>query len=186
MWSNKNIGATTPEEYGLYFAWGETEGYEKITDTKKFKWGDYKLCGGSSSTLTKYNNKSSYGTVDNLTVLEQVDDAAYQVDNSCRMPTKADLNELKANTTSSWETLNDVNGIRFTSKVNGNSIFVPAAGGCLDGTVYSPKSCCYLWSSSLGSSNSKNACCLLADSRTTEVNELNSRYFGFSVRPVKS
>lgn len=80
LWATYNIGATKPEEYGLYFAWGETQGYEGITDDKQFSWADYKLCGGSNSTLTKYNNNSSYGTVDTLTTLEQVDDAAYTME----------------------------------------------------------------------------------------------------------
>ena len=70
-----------------------------------------------------------------MTILELEDDVAYQSDNSCRMPTKADLEELKANTTSTWETLNGVNGRRFTSNTNGNSIFVPATGRCDNGSV---------------------------------------------------
>lgn len=156
MWATCNVGATKPEEYGLYFAWGETEGYEGITDDKQFGWADYKLCGGSDSTLTKYNNKSSYGTVDNLTTLEQVDDAAYQSDNTCRMPTKAELEELTANTTSTWETLNGVNGRRFTSKTNGNSIFVPGAGDYSSGSANRAGSYGYLWSSSLTENSPKS------------------------------
>ena len=58
-----------------------------ITAEKQFTWADYKLCNGSNTTFTKYNNNSSYGTVDTLTTLEQVDDAAYVSDNTCRMPT---------------------------------------------------------------------------------------------------
>ena len=142
----------------MYFAWGETQGYEGITDEKRFDWSDYKF--GSDSTVTKYNNDSSYGTVDNLTVLEQVDDAAYQSDNTCRMPTKTDLEELTANTTSTWETLNGVNGRRFTSKTNGNSIFVPAAGFCSFGSVINVGSVGNLWSSSLGDGDSMDGWCL--------------------------
>jgi hypothetical protein len=134
LWASTNVGAEKPEDFGLYFAWGETEGYEGITDEKQFSWEDYKLCGGSSSTLTKYNNNSSYGAIDTLTTLEQVDDVAYQSDKTCRMPTKDDLIELTANTTSNFETLNGVNGMRFTSNINGNSIFIPAAGNCNDWT----------------------------------------------------
>ena len=106
-WATTNVGASKPEEFGLYFAWGETQGYtgdDVKNGEKQFSWEDYKLCGGSSSTLTKYNTKSSYGTVDNLTTLRQVDDAAYTSDNTCRMPTRAELEELISNTTSTWET----------------------------------------------------------------------------------
>ena len=155
-WATCNVGATKPEDFGLYFAWGETQGYTGITDEKQFSWSDYKLCDGSSNILTKYSTKSSYGTVDNLTTLEQVDDAAYTSDNTCRMPTKAELEELTANTTSTFETLNGVNGRRFTSKTNGNSIFVPAAGGCGNGSVDSVGSVCLLWSSSLYDNSPKS------------------------------
>lgn len=184
-WATCNIGATKPEEYGLYFAWGETQGYSGITDTKKFNWADYKLCGGSSSTLTKYNNNSSYGAIDTLTTLEQVDDVAYQSDKMCRMPTKADFEELTANTTSVWETLNGVNGRRFTSKTNGNSIFVPAAGSCYDGSVNDVGSYGDLWCSSLYESDSRGGWFLGFDS--SGVNVYGSyRRDGLSVRAVKS
>ena len=182
-WATCNVGATKPEEFGLYFAWGETQGYADTTE-KQFNWSDYKLCGGSDKTLTKYNKYSSYGTVDTLTTLEQVDDAAYTSDKTCRMPTKVDFEELTANTTSTWETLNGVNGRRFTSKTNGNSIFVPAAGYCDDGSVYDVGSSGYLWSSSLNESNSWDAQGLLFYSDDVYVS-YGSRYDGLAVRAVQ-
>ena len=141
------------------------------------------MCGGSSSTLTKYNKNSSYGTVDNLTVLEQVDDAAYTSDKTCRMPTKADFEELTANTTSTWETLNGVYGRRFTSKTNGNSIFVPAAGYCNNSSVLNVGSYGYLLSSSLDESDSRVAWYLYFYSGNVGVNG-NFRCHGFTVRAV--
>ena len=185
LWAAWNVGAEKSEDFGLYFAWGETEGYEGITDEKQFNWSDYKLCDGSSSTLTKYNNNSSYDTVDNLTVLEQVDDAAYTSDKTCRMPTKADFEELTANTTSTWETLNGVNGRRFTSKTNGNSIFVPAAGGCGDGSVDYVGSSGFLWSSSLDGSSPRDGWCLGFISGSVSVGNVG-RCYGLAVRAVKS
>ena len=182
-WASCNVGAEKPEDFGLYFAWGETQGYEGITDEKQFSWADYKLCGGSNSTLTKYNNNSSYGTVDNLTTLEQVDDAAYTSDKTCRMPTKEELEELTANTTSTWEILNGVNGRRFTSKTNGNSIFVPAAGYCYGGSVDGVGSYGYLWSSSLNESSSRGAWYLGFYSGGVYVGSI-SRYDGLTVRAV--
>lgn len=182
-WASCNVGASKPEDFGLYFAWGETQGYTGITDTKKFKWSDYELCGGSNSTLTKYNNNSSYGTVDNLTVLEQVDDAAYTSDKTCRMPTKADLEELTANTTSTWETLNGVNGRRFTSNTNGNSIFVPAAGSCGDGSVYNVGYNGDLWSSSLHESLPRYGWYLYFSSDDVNMG-FNGRFNGLTVRAV--
>lgn len=185
LWASTNIGAEKSEDFGLYFAWGETEGYEGITDEKQFSWADYKLCGGSDNTLTKYNNDSSYGTVDNKLVLEQVDDAAYTSDKTCRMPTKADLEELTANTTSVWETLNGVNGRRFTSKTNGNSIFVPAAGLCGDGSVGLVGSAGNLWSSSLDESYPGDGWFLGFDSGNVGV-DYDYRYGGFTVRAVQN
>ena len=161
-----------------------------ITSEKGFYWGDYKYSSGQTSStstsfkgLTKYNTKSSSGTVDNLTTLEQVDDAAYTSDKTCRMPTKADFMELTANTTSVWETLNGVNGRRFTSKTNGNSIFVPAAGYCGNGSVGNVGSNGNLWSSSLNESNPRNGWCLFFNSDSVNVLSSN-RYLGFTVRAV--
>ena len=182
-WATTNVGAEKPEDFGLYFAWGETQGYSGITNEKKFNWGDYKLCGGSNSTLTKYNNNSSYGTVDNKLVLEQVDDAAYTSDNTCRMPTKAELKELTANTTSTWETLNGVYGRRFTSKTNGNSIFVPAAGNCVDGSVDNVGSDGVLWSISLNESGPRYGWYLGFYSSNVNM-YYGSRCYGFTVRAV--
>ena len=182
-WASCNVGAEKPEDFGLYFAWGETEGYSGITSEKKFKWSDYKLCNGSNSTLTKYNYNSSYGTVDNLTTLEQVDDAAYQSDNTCRMPTKADFEELTANTTSTWETLNGVYGRRFIG-TNGNSIFVPAAGFCANGSVFNVGSYGILWSSSLDESNPRYDWYLYFFSDGMDMSEY-LRFYGLSVRAVK-
>ncbi len=183
-WATTNIGAEKPEDFGLYFAWGE-QGYSGITDTKKFNWSDYKLCGGSDTTLTKYNNNSSYGIVDNKLVLEQVDDAAYTSDNTCRMPTKANLEELTANTTNTWETLNGINGRRFTSKTNGNSIFVPTAGFCYSGSVYNVSYHGILWSGSLDESNSRKAYCLSSSHSDGVVVGSSNRFNGYSVRAVK-
>ncbi len=182
-WADCNVGASAPEEFGLYFAWGDTEGYANASE-KKFNWSNYKLCNGSQTTLTKYNTKSTSGTVDNLTTLELVDDAAYVSDNTCRMPTKTDFEELTANTTSTWETLNGVNGRRFTSKINGNSIFVPAAGYCLDGSVFNVGSSGYLWSSSLDESSPSYGWHLYFRSSNVGVSNGYYRIYGFSVRAV--
>ena len=194
-WASCNVGASVPEEFGLYFAWGETEGYSGITAEKGFYWGDYKYtsgaCIGATDTafrggLTKYNYNSSSGVVDNLTTLELVDDAAYVSDNTYRMPTKTDFEELTANTTSVWETLNGVNGKRFTSKTNGNSIFVPAAGVCDGGRVGSVGSLGYYWSSSLHESYSNSGWYFYFNSNLGGISMSSTyRRSGFPVRPVK-
>ena len=122
-WATFNLGAGKPEDYGDYFAWGEIEPKDY------FDWSTYKWCNGSDNTLTKYNTSSSFGTVDNKTMLELADDAAYvNWGDGWRMPTTAEQDELFNNCTWKWTTQNGVNGYKVTSKSNGNSIFLPAAG----------------------------------------------------------
>ena len=72
-WATTNVGATNPEDYGGYYAWGE------IAKKDSYTWKNYTLANGSSTTLTKYNNSSSYGTVDNKTTLEAANDVATQI-----------------------------------------------------------------------------------------------------------
>ena len=89
-WATCNVGASSPEEYGDYFAWGEVE------PKSIYDFSTYKYCNGSETTLTKYNYSSSYGTVDNKTTLELSDDAARaNWGGSWRMPTDAELTELR-------------------------------------------------------------------------------------------
>ena len=135
LWAVTNIGADNPEDYGLYFAWGETTGYTQDTsDGHSFNWASYKYCKGSSTTLTKYCYKSSYGYngfTDTLTELEPEDDAAYvNWGSNWRMPSLDQIKELynSSYTTTTWTTLNGVSGRKITSKSNGNSLFLPAAG----------------------------------------------------------
>ncbi|MBQ7818234.1 MAG: hypothetical protein IJ341_00900 [Bacteroidales bacterium] len=154
-WATCNVGATTPEEYGDYFAWGETS--PKTT----YNWSTYKYCNGTSTSMTKYCTSSSYGTVDNKTELELSDDAArVNWGGSWRMPTKAEQDELRDtnNCTWEWTTQNGVNGYKVTSKKNGNSIFLPAAGYRNGSDLYGAGSYGNYWSSSLSTGYSSDAC----------------------------
>ncbi len=154
-WANMNVGASKPEDYGDYFAWGET----MPKDT--YDWTSYKWCNGSSNTLTKYCTDASYGNngfTDNKTVLDMEDDAARaNWGGDWRMPTKADFDELKANTTNEWTTVNGVYGRKFTSTSNGNSIFLPAAGLRQNDELYYDGLNGDYWSSSLEESSPHDA-----------------------------
>ena len=122
-WATFNVGATKPEEYGDYFAWGETEPKEL------YDWSTYKWCDGSYNTLTKYNTDSEYGVVDNKKILESSDDAAYvNWGGNWRMPSTEEWNELFSNSSLKWEERNGVSGVTLVSVQNGNSLFLPAAG----------------------------------------------------------
>ena len=161
-WATCNIGASAPEEYGDYFAWGETAPYYTSGHSQDspcsnwennktgYNWASYSLCNGSSSSLTKYNNSSSYGIVDNNTVLDPEDDAAaVNWGSTWRMPTDAEWTELRTECTWTWTTQGGKNGYKVTSKTNGNSIFLPAAGYRYNSALGSAGSGGYYWSSSL-------------------------------------
>ena len=125
-WASCNIGATTPENYGNYYAWGE------VLPKEDYSWVTYKYANGAYDKLTKYCNDASYGDngfTDNKTILDPEDDAAHvNWGGNWRMPTDAELTELRENCTWTWTTQNEVYGDLVTSKTNGNSIFLPAAG----------------------------------------------------------
>lgn len=124
-WASSNVGAGRPEDFGDYYAWGETE------PKSNYSWSTYKFATGSSGSLIKYNTSSSYGTVDNKTVLEPVDDVAHEkFGGKWRMPTAAEWTELRDedNCDWTWTKQNGVKGKLVTSKKTGNSIFLPAGG----------------------------------------------------------
>ena len=180
-WATMNVGATKPEEYGLYFAWGETEGYANAS-TKAFVWSDYKWTEDKGSTMSKYN------ATDGKTVLDLEDDAARaNWGGNWHMPTKTQFEELlnTNNCTNTWTTVNGVNGRLFTSVSNGNTLFIPAAGRARNGSMDGVGSYGYVWSSSLYSSEVKRGRSLYFGSDDVYADAL-IRCFGYSVRGVAS
>ena len=176
-WATMNVGATNPKDYGNYYAWGE------FATKTTYNWSTYEYANGSSTTLTKYNNSSSYGTVDKKTTLEEADDAATQKwGGNWRMPTIDEWDELLKNCDCTWTTLNGVNGYEVKA-TNGNSIFLPAAGYRSYGVLNYAGSYGYYWSSSLGTLNpyAAQSVYFYSDSHGTDC---NYRYYGLSVRPV--
>lgn len=149
-WASFNIGASSPEEYGFYYAWGETEPKDN------YSWSTYKFrtSGDSYSNVkfSKYNTSSSYGPVDNKTVLESSDDvASVKLGGKWRMPTDAEWTELRTKCIWTWTTNYNGTGVkgRIVTATNGNSIFLPAAGRRNDTGLYDAGSDGYFWSSSL-------------------------------------
>ena len=177
LWADRNVGADSPEDYGDYFAWGETE--PKST----YNLSNYKWCRGSFDTMTKYCTKSSTGTVDNKTVLDLEDDAAYvNMGTEWRMPTIDERKELYIKCTWTWTTQNGTKGYRVTGP-NGKSIFLPAAGFRSDSNLIGAGSDGCYWTSSLLESYPYSAWLLEFNSlrRTTGG---NFRYNGHTVRAV--
>ena len=179
-WACCNVGASKPEEYGGYYAWGET------AEKSYYDWDTYRW-GSDFDELSKYCTDSYYGTIDGRTILESGDDVAHvKWGGSWRMPTIAEFDELIDNCTSEWTTLNGVEGRKFTSRKNGNSIFLPAAGfrdyDYLRGAGFEG----LYWSSSLGTYYPYNAYFMyFDDSGIVHTSyDCGYRWSGLSVRPV--
>ena len=182
LWCSHNVGASNPEDYGDYFAWGETQ------PKSDYKWSTYCYSTvdgeGVVETLTKYNTVTEYGTVDSLTILEPGDDAATALlGNGARTPTREEWQELIDNTTIEWTTLNDVNGRRFTAH-NGNSIFLPAAGNRYGSDLLRAGTAGSYWSASLDTEYPSGAWRFYFSEIDQGISH-NYRYYGFCVRAVR-
>lgn len=187
LWATCNIGANSPEEYGDYFAWGETIGYNG--GKTRFDWFTYKHCDGSMKTMNKYCTMSEYGTVDNITELEPADDAAtVNWGSGWQMPSSDQFAELlnSSYTTAKMTTFNSEYGYKITSNTNGNSIFLPAAGVRTDSELsYAGKTGQY-WSRTLHEhfSYGGNTCAFSFLSNDI-WSDRQSRCCGLPVRPVR-
>ena len=181
LWATCNVGANSPEEYGDYFAWGETE---PKTD---YSWSTYKYCEGSDDSMTKYCTESFFGTVDNKTELEPSDDAAtVNWGSNWQMPSLGQVEELTCGnyTNIIWTTLNGVYGKKITSMSNGNSIFLPAAGYRFDTALENTDIGGEYLSRSVNTSYSSCSHSIWFDSIKT-IRGSFPRYYGRSVRPVR-
>ena len=196
-WASFNLGATAPEEYGDYYAWGETDPYYqpgyaqsnspvwKPGKEAGYDWSSYKWCMGSETTLIKYCSDSEYGYngfIDSRFVLELEDDAAHvNLGGEWRMPMREDWSELESNCTWTWTSMNGVNGRLVTGK-NGNSIFLPAGGCRYNNKIYSDNGE-YL-SSSLDTGSPYFALTVYFSMYSEMTDSKVYRYYGHSVRPV--
>ena len=183
IWATRNVGANSPEEYGDYFAWGETEPKDNyIWDT--YKWLESVVSGHWN--FIKYNTDANQGVVDDKTELDPEDDAAYvNWGSSWRMPSREQLDELMENCTWEWTQMNGVNGQLLTGP-NGKTLFFPAAGESL---VYSMGQYGYYWSRSIFFVPpyyyfTQNASNIQLGSDYMEVN-CSSRCIGATVRAVR-
>ena len=192
-WASFNLGASKPEEYGDYYAWGETEPYYSSLDPlmwkdgkEGYKWSSYKWCMGSDDTLTKYCYNSSYGYfgfTDDKSDLDSEDDAvSVKLGGNWRIPTDVDWAELRQGCTWTWTTQNGISG-RLVTASNGNSIFLPATGERFDTSIYDVGSLGHYWSSSRDISNPSDATYLFFNSSDV-YGDGTSRCNGFSIRPV--
>ncbi|MBQ8958426.1 MAG: protein kinase [Bacteroidales bacterium] len=178
LWATCNIGASKPEDYGNYYAWGET------STKNTYNWSTYKYANGDYDKLTKYSNKSDYGNngfTDNQTALQTGDDpAASNWGGGWRTPTYDQWKELLEYTEDEWTG----KGRKFTSKKNGQTLFLPAAGRRWDSELYYPDSYGNYWSRSLSTDSPSRAWYLFFGSDDCYMRYFN-RGRGCSVRPVR-
>ena len=167
-WACCNVGAEKPEEYGGYFAWGETE------EKDNYSWGTYIHCDGDENTCN--NLYDIAGT--------QFDVAHLKWGGSWMMPSRYQTDELFNYCTHTWTTINGVYGRLFTG-TNNNNIFIPAAGYRADDTLVLNDICGFYWTSSQLQTDMNIAVSFYFDYNYTYSSYINSRNLGLPVRPAQ-
>lgn len=166
LWASYNVGGEKPSDLGLYFSWGNVEGH--------------RIDEGYDFSQEAYNSTPAAAISEDLS-LEQ-DAARVNLGSPWRMPTAADFQELYDNCTSVWTTLNGKKGRLFTSNVNGNTLFFPAAGYYNGSSLDGRGSYGYYWSSTYGSATNARVLSFSSSSISPQGND--SRRDGISVRAV--
>lgn len=180
LWATMNVGASKPEDYGDYFAWGETK------PKQNYGWSTYKWCNGIYDKQIKYCTKSDYGRVDDKTELDLADDAAYvNWGPQWRMPSKAQQDELLSECKWQWTTRNGVNGYLVTSKRNSASLFLPAAGYRSEAKLIGAGEDGSYWSRTLRVESPGNAYGLYFSLDFVGWRSHYRRFYGQSVRAVR-
>lgn len=192
LWPTCNIGADSPEEAGLFFAWGEKQ------PKTSYEWDSYLLCDGDGLSLNKYCTNATYGKVDNITQLELTDEAPGTIlGEGWRIPTESDFRELltSRNCEAKWCKLNGVGGFLFTSVrkgYEGNSIFIPLAGMKDHSSIRFAEEYGWLWCNSIYYNGEKSVyvttdasvLCLQHNDVDNHIISSRTRYLGLPIRPV--
>ena len=161
-WATCNVGASKPSDYGNHYAWGEVR---------------------TKSEYTEENSLTYEKSMGDISCNSTYDAARYNWGGKWRLPTKAECQELVHNCTWTWTSQGGHNGYKVTSKKNGASIFLPAAGWRRGSSLYRAGESGYYWSSTPGESDTQYAYYLYFSSGYHYV-DWNRRYYGHSVRPV--
>ena len=169
LWCEHNIGASTPYEHGLYFSWGNVIGH---AEGSGYDFSDAVYAETAGAALTG-----------NIPVNGTYDLARHNMGAPCRLPTVGEFQELNSNCDSEWIDEDGVAGRRFTSRINGNSIFFPASGYYNGTTLYDRGSNGGYWSSSYGSAT--GAYGLYFGSSGVNPASSSLRRYGFTARAVQ-
>ena len=168
LWACCNVGANKPDDYGSYYAWGETETKNDYTSSNYAYYTSDYINIGSDIASTKYDAaKANWGS-------------------SWRLPSKNQMNELISNTTHTWTSENGINGRKFTGK-NGGSIFIPAAGCRWNGETEKLEERGYYWSSTLVFDSPYSAYYMVLHNTGAKTASYPPHYRkgGQSVRPIR-
>ena len=172
LWADKNIGATTPYEDGLYFSWGNITGHT----------GDDGYDFGTSND-GPYASTPGAALTGNIPTNGTYDAARHNMGAPWRMPTVGEFQELYDNCDSECTDEDGVAGLRFTSRINGNSIFFPASGRRYGASLSNRGSSGYYWSSSLNSQTNGYSLSFYSSGVYPAYNY--NRFHGFPVRAVQ-
>ena len=169
LWCEHNIGAASPYDHGLYFSWGNVTGHAEGS--------------GYDFSQTVYDATDGAALTGNIAVGNEYDMARHNMGAPWRLPTKEEFKELNDNCTSLWTDEDGVAGRRFTSNINGNSVFFPASGYYSGTTLSHRGSNGDYWSSSYDSA--ANAYGMNFNSSGVYPQSYDGRRYGFSVRAVQ-
>ena len=169
LWADKNIGASTPYEHGLYFSWGNVTGH---AEGSGYDFSDAVYAQTDGAALTG-----------NIPTNNTYDMARHNMGSPCRLPTVGEFQELHNNCDSEWTDEDGVPGRRWTSRINGNSVFFPASGNYNGTTLLGRGSYGFYWSSSYISETS--AYLLYFNSSSVNPANFNDRRLGFTARAVQ-
>lgn len=167
LWARANLGATVPESPGIYFSWGNTDGHPAGSEY--------------NFSQTVYDETPGGAITEDLSLSQ--DAARANLGEPWRMPSEADFQELVDNCTSVWTSLNGMNGILFTSNVNGKTLFFPAAGVMNGTSNVNRGSVGYYWASTYYSVS--NAHFLLFSDSNINPQDNHLRRDGLTVRAVR-
>lgn len=168
-WASFNLGATSAEKYGSFFAWGET------TTKSSYTWANYQHASGTAATVNDIGADISGTSYDAATSLWGSD---------WRIPTNAEIKELYQKCTFTAVTVNGVNGYNVKGP-SGNTIFMPLAGCSYDGKSYGSGSYTYYWSGDISTSTNQKASSLYLKAATAPAITDIQRRTGAVIRPVK-
>ena len=181
MWATCNVGATKPEDYGLLFQFGRVDGYKYKDTNHKFRSNEQNKQDTGNEEIPVVSSSKTYNKND---ILDLEDDAAHvHMGGKWRMPTNDQIKELLSNTTREIKTINDTQGMMFTSNINGHQLYIPFAGYWYS-DFYCVESGAYIWSSQVHGFGTFLSYALYCYSYGVAEVNFNTRAVALSVRGV--